>query len=85
MEEMETTSPAPRRHRSRDNRYRMLEKYRTYALLGDAGVFVLYLISAGFGIGWLKAFSPWWASWARPWAWCTCILRENCCGPEASG
>ena len=56
MEEMETTSPAPRRHRSRDNRYRMLEKYMTYALLGDAGVFVLYLISAGFGIGWLKAF-----------------------------
>ena len=56
MEEMETTSPAPRRHRNRDNRYRMLEKYMTYALLGDAGVFVLYLISAGFGIGWLKAF-----------------------------
>ena len=56
MEEMETTSPVPRRRHSRDNRYRMLEKYMTYALLGDAGVFVLYLISAGFGIGWLKAF-----------------------------
>lgn len=56
MEELETTSPVPRRRHSRDNRYRMLEKYMTYALLVDAGVFVLYLISAGFGIGWLKAF-----------------------------
>lgn len=35
-------------------RYRELERYVTYALLGDTVVFFLYLLFAGFGIGWLK-------------------------------
>ena len=38
------------------NRYKEMERYMTYALLADAGVFVLYLLFAGFGIGWMKAF-----------------------------
>ena len=39
---------------SRKNRYAQMEEYMTYALVADAGVFVLYLIFAGYGITWLK-------------------------------
>ena len=38
------------------NRYKEMERYMTYALLADAGVFLLYLLFAGFGIGWMKTF-----------------------------
>ena len=39
---------------SRKNRYKQMEEYMTYALVADAGIFVLYLIFAGYGIIWLK-------------------------------
>ena len=38
----------------RRNRYKEMEQYLTYALLGAAGAFALYLLAAGFGIIWLK-------------------------------
>lgn len=38
----------------RRNRFKEMERNLTYALLADAGVFVLYLLCAGFGIIWLK-------------------------------
>ncbi len=41
----------------RKNRYKMMEWYMTYALIADAGLFLLYLIFAGFGIIWLKAIT----------------------------
>lgn len=36
------------------NRYKEMERYMTYALCADAGIFILYLLFAGFGIVWLK-------------------------------
>ena len=36
------------------NRYRQLEQYMTYALLADLALFILFLITAGNGIIWLK-------------------------------
>ena len=36
------------------NRYKEMERYMTYALLADAGLFLLYLIFAACGIIWLK-------------------------------
>ena len=36
------------------NRYRIMERYMTFALCLDAVMFVLYLITAGNGIVWLK-------------------------------
>lgn len=38
----------------RENRYKQMEKKMTYALLGDLGLFLLYLLCAGAGIIWLK-------------------------------
>ena len=38
----------------RENRYKQQERYMTYALLGDAAIFIFYLIAAGSGIVWLK-------------------------------
>ena len=38
----------------RNNRYKEMEQYMTYALIADAVLFVLYLICAGSGIIWLK-------------------------------
>ena len=35
-------------------RYRQMEQYMTYALLADLVLFVLFLITAGNGIIWLK-------------------------------
>lgn len=39
---------------NRRNRYRQMERYMTYALLTDLGVFLLFLIAAGNGVLWLK-------------------------------
>lgn len=39
---------------SGQRRYRELERYVTYALLGDGAILFLYLLCAGFGIVWLK-------------------------------
>lgn len=39
---------------SKHNRYREMEHYMTLALLGAAGLFLLYLICAAFGVVWLK-------------------------------
>lgn len=55
----EETAPreehAPRRRRTENaSRYQELERYMTYILAGDAGLFVLYLLCAGFGVVWLK-------------------------------
>ena len=36
------------------NRYREMERYLTYAVLADAVLFVLYLMFAGLGFGWIK-------------------------------
>ena len=41
----------------RKNRYAQMERFMTRVLLGDLAVFVLYLISAGFGIIWLKVIT----------------------------
>ena len=35
-------------------RYKEMERYMTFALCGDAAIFVLYLLFAGLGITWLK-------------------------------
>lgn len=39
---------------ARRNRYREMEYQFTRVLLADAGVFVLYLLFAGLGVGFLK-------------------------------
>ena len=36
------------------NRYKTMEKYMTWILLGDLCLFILFLIFAGIGIVWLK-------------------------------
>lgn len=36
------------------NRYKVMERYMTYALCLDAVLFILYMIVAGNGIIWLK-------------------------------
>ena len=59
MAAQEETTPReeniPRRRRSENtSRYQELERYMTYILAGDAGLFVLYLLCAGFGVVWLK-------------------------------
>ena len=36
------------------NRYRLMERYMTYGLLVDTAAFIIYLIAAGNGIGWLR-------------------------------
>ena len=41
------------RHR-KNQRYKVMEWYMTYTLIADLGLFLLYLIFAGFGIVWLK-------------------------------
>ena len=40
----------------RRNRYRQLEQYMALALVADVALFVLYMIFAGSGVVWLKAF-----------------------------
>lgn len=39
------------------SRYAQMQNYMTLALLAGAGLFVLYLIFAGFGVIWLKAIT----------------------------
>lgn len=39
------------------NRYKQMVWYMTYALVAAAGIFLLYLLFAGFGIIWLKAIT----------------------------
>ncbi len=39
---------------SKPNRYKIMERYMTYALCADTAVFIFYLIAAGNGIIWLK-------------------------------
>lgn len=41
----------------RNNRYRQLDFIMTRVLIADAGIFLLYLLSAAFGWGVLKALS----------------------------
>ncbi len=38
----------------KSNRYKVMERYMTYALCLDAVLFILYMIVAGNGIVWLK-------------------------------
>lgn len=40
----------------RKNRYAIMEQYVTILLLALLGLFCIYLLSAGFGIIWLKLF-----------------------------
>ena len=40
--------------RTNQMKYHQLQQYLTYALIAAAGLFVLYLVFAGFGIIWLK-------------------------------
>ena len=41
----------------KQNRYKELESYLTYALIVNTIIFILYLIVAGFGIIWLKVIT----------------------------
>lgn len=38
-------------------RYRQMQWYMTYALIADTGIFLLYLVFAGFGVIWLKVIT----------------------------
>ena len=38
----------------RNNRYKIVDKYMTYALIADGAIFLLYLLFAGFGVLWGK-------------------------------
>ena len=39
----------------KNTRYTQMQQYMTYAILANVGLFVLYLIFAGFGVIWMKA------------------------------
>lgn len=41
----------------RRSRYKEMERNLTYAILGEAAMLLIYLISAGYGVTWLKVFS----------------------------
>ena len=41
----------------RNNRYRQLDFIMTRVVIADAFVFLVYLLSAACGIGWLKGFT----------------------------
>ena len=43
-----------RTYMGKNNRYKQMEKYMIFALLSDLLFFILYLITAGSGIIWLK-------------------------------
>lgn len=45
----------------KQNRYKELESYLTYALIASAIIFILYLIVSGFGIIWLKVITAFFA------------------------
>ena len=38
-------------------RYKDIERFLTLVLIGDAVIFLLYMIFAGLGIGWLKVIT----------------------------
>ena len=40
-----------------NDRYQQMQWYMTYTLIADAGLFLLYLIFAGFGVTWLKVIT----------------------------
>lgn len=42
---------------NKQNRYKALERIMTIALIADAVIFFLFLLSAGLGIVWLKVFT----------------------------
>ncbi len=39
------------------SRYKEMERYMTYTLIGDAVVFLIYLIAAATGVIWLKVIT----------------------------
>ena len=39
---------------NKNNRYKEMERYMTYALVADLLLFIFYLIAAGNGVIWLK-------------------------------
>ena len=41
----------------RNNRYFQMRKVMSFVLLGDLAAFILYLIGAALGIGWLKVLT----------------------------
>ena len=53
---------------SNNARYKQMEFYMTCALIANAGIFILYLIFAGFGIVWLKVITA-----------ILCILLSGAC------
>lgn len=40
-----------------NTRYQQMQWYMTYALIADTGLFLLYLVFAGFGVIWLKVIT----------------------------
>ena len=42
---------------NKNTRYTQMQQYMTIALLANAGLFLLYLIFAGFGVIWMKAIT----------------------------
>lgn len=40
-----------------NKRYTQMQQYMTFSILANTGLFLLYLIFAGFGIIWLKAIT----------------------------
>lgn len=42
---------------NRRNRYKLMERYMTYTLLAVSGLFLIYLLASGSGIGWLKGIT----------------------------
>ena len=41
----------------RNNRYKQMERYMTYALLFDLFMFILFLVYSGMGIVWVKVIT----------------------------
>jgi len=41
----------------KNERYQQMQWYMTYTLIADTGLFLLYLVFAGFGVIWLKAIT----------------------------
>ena len=42
---------------NKNNRYTQMQQMMTIAILANAGLFLLYLIFAGFGVIWMKAIT----------------------------
>lgn len=52
----------------KSNRYTQMRQYMTLTLLANAGLFILYLVFAGFGVIWMKAITA-----------VLSILLSSCC------